>query len=751
MAVIAGEASAFDAPLSVLSGTRVCKIRSRIIPHSIHIMSDTHSTTDSWTGEVHNGDAMELLDELPESSVHALVTDPPYNFEGGFMSREWDDIGTPEEFERWCEAWGEKALRAVRPGGHVLAFGGSQSFHRLTCGLEDAGFEIRDVITWLYGCLSEDTEVLTPDGWKTSDEIHSGDEVVSFDPGTETLRSEPTRRVFRYEHEGEMIRYQSPETDQLVTPNHRVLHRNEGWETIYAMQSDGSMELPILHGSRKSEVPVSGRKGMRDLSDDIRESRPSSSVEETDLWRTIVRQSPSGMGKTSQFKTPRKTGRNGRGGSRGIRLGTTVARTSRVNYSGIVWCVNVPSSYFVARRNGKVFITGNSGFPKALDASKAIDDLIFQDWLGMHPEEKERLNSLDSNSDEYADLERELRERAGALREVSGVKPGHEEFADRSTDGHLGGEDTNDEYKRPWMEREEAASYHMETDPGSEEAERWDGWKTSLKPAVEFVTVARAPLEGRTVAENILRYGTGALNIRPSRIEIRDGGGDGNWSSASTEHRGDVFDKGTSGLTGGVESEMDEDGRYPPNLILDQSAARQVDRGTGSTTKGDGDTYSGQDRSLGPNGIYGNGDPEDGTVHSFDDEGGPARYFKTVDDADQNRFKYTSKASKSERTLDGRIENAHPSVKPVELCEWLVRLVAAPRQTVLDPFCGSGSTLLASRNLGRKFIGFEMQDKWAEVSRARVGLNPENPAALSPDNQTGLGEFAVEETGANDD
>lgn len=103
-----------------------------------------------WTGAVHHGDAFHLLDELPAESVHAVVTDPPYGM--AFMpdTNEWDEFGSPEEYERWCERWGRNVLRVLKPGGHAAVCGGDRTHHRLYCGLEDAGFEIRHTLPWLF-------------------------------------------------------------------------------------------------------------------------------------------------------------------------------------------------------------------------------------------------------------------------------------------------------------------------------------------------------------------------------------------------------------------------------------------------------------------------------------------------------------------------------------------------------------------------------------------------------------------------
>lgn len=94
-----------------------------------------------------HGDARAL--PLASCSIDAVVCDPPYGL--GFMGKAWDTVGEGRAFAAWSETWAIEALRVLRPGGHLLAFGGTRMFHRLTCALEDVGFEVRDVLSWLYG------------------------------------------------------------------------------------------------------------------------------------------------------------------------------------------------------------------------------------------------------------------------------------------------------------------------------------------------------------------------------------------------------------------------------------------------------------------------------------------------------------------------------------------------------------------------------------------------------------------------
>ena len=92
--------------------------------------------------EIYNCDCIEGMRELPADSVDAIVTDPPYGL--CFMGKEWDHGVPGEKF--WVEA-----LRVAKPGAHLLAFGGTRTHHRLACAIEDAGWEIRDCLGWLYG------------------------------------------------------------------------------------------------------------------------------------------------------------------------------------------------------------------------------------------------------------------------------------------------------------------------------------------------------------------------------------------------------------------------------------------------------------------------------------------------------------------------------------------------------------------------------------------------------------------------
>jgi len=127
--------------------------------HEIHALAtETQTFVHPGTGAAAGlifGECVEQMALLPDNSVDCIVCDPPYAMtygkSGGFMGKDFDKFESPWHFQRWCERWGTEALRVLKPGGHIAAFGGNKSHHRLACGLEDAGFDPVDVLDWCRG------------------------------------------------------------------------------------------------------------------------------------------------------------------------------------------------------------------------------------------------------------------------------------------------------------------------------------------------------------------------------------------------------------------------------------------------------------------------------------------------------------------------------------------------------------------------------------------------------------------------
>jgi site-specific DNA-methyltransferase (adenine-specific) len=256
--------------------------------------------------------------------------------------------------------------------------------------------------------------------------------------------------------------------------------------------------------------------------------------------------------------------------------------------------------------------------------------------------------------------------------------------------------------------------------PVTEAAKQWDGWGTALKPSCEFFTLCRKPLSESTIAKNVLKWGTGGINIDGCRVGTetvesgRKGRGECNSESLGKKLMGD--DGGTN------------QGRFPANLIHDGS--QEVMELFPETKSGGGDR-------RGSKSIFGGkGDSE--TSREFKSSKGSAA-----------RFFYCAKASKKDRDeglegfKDGQpvggadkwtetdrrkgegvtrkpSKNTHPTVKPTALMSYLCRLITPPNGVVLDPYMGSGSTGKAAIREGFSFVGIELDPDYYEIAKARV-------------------------------
>jgi DNA modification methylase/transcriptional regulator with XRE-family HTH domain len=388
--------------------------------------------------QLFHGDCREVLATLPDHSVDAVVSDPPYGL--SFMGKRWDyDVPS-------VEVW-QQCLRVLKPGGHLLAFAGTRTQHRMACRIEDAGFEIRDMIAWVYGGGM-------PKSLDVSKAIDKrGGAIAGFEQFRDAVK--------------EAMRQNGVSRKQLQSAlgNHMLSH--------------------YLTAGSQPAIPT-----------------------------------------YSDFKIIRDT----------VGLGNT-------------W-----DYLFAAEAEREVI------------AEKVMTDT------------------------------REARIACS--------------------------------YAAQGIERAGRRLVAI-TAPATEAAKQWQGWHTSLKPALEPLTLARKPLEG-TVAASVLQYGTGAINVDGTRIE------------------------GDAG---------DDTGRWPANFIHDGS--REV------------------------TGILG----------------------------EEARFFYCPKTSAAER---GRGNN-HPTVKPIDLMRYLCRMVTPPGGLVLDPFAGSGSTLLAARREGFRAIGIELSEEYCGIIRSRLG------------------------------
>ncbi len=516
------------------------------------------------------GDCIKEMKKMEENSIDAIITDPPYGLE--FMGKDWDKFGISEgrakrltgsdskgtgdrffdhregasergrysemtipektSMQMFMQVWAIECLRVLKPGGFLLAFGGTRTYHRLVCGIEDAGFEIRDTIMWLYGS-----------GFPKSLNI--------------------------------------------------------------------GKQVDKLNGKRQEEFIALGKY--------IKKQRLKLKLAQSEISKNF----------------PSKTG-------------------------GLTGCVS--------------------------NWEKGCNVPTKKQWIIL----KEKLK-LDNKFDyiiEREEAEREVigKDGRGELKEDMFFSQNIEKAKEKGKSIGYGEWDLT-KAKLP-------------------EAKQWEGWETALKPACEPIVVARKPLSEKNVALNVLKWGTGGINLDDCRIG----------SEIIKEHKlGDTSLMG--GLSGKSEQggyiSLEHQGRFPTNIILDEEAGKLM--------------------------------PDD--MEEYDNLKQQTLMGEVLEPENKSasRFFYCAKASKSERnfgceemedktTDDGREvvsnrphqrgttqrKNNHPTVKPIKLMEYLVKLVSKEGATVLDPFLGSGTTLIACVKLGRKGIGIEKEAEYCEIAKSRT-------------------------------
>ena len=219
----------------------------------------------------------------------------------------------------------------------------------------------------------------------------------------------------------------------------------------------------------------------------------------------------------------------------------------------------------------------------------------------------------------------------------------------------------------------------------------WEGWGTALKPSHEPIVLARKPLSEKSIVDNVLKWGTGAINIDGCRVGNEERTHKG-MSSLGVMH--DDNWKPT-------DIEVTSQGRFPANVMHDGSDVVRDIFPDAKSVKGNPRTATIKNQTKL------NNSKEVFVNHEYDDEGSASRYF------------YCPKTSKSERH-NGAIKNTHPTVKPIELMKYLCRLVTPKGGTVLDPFMGSGSTGMAAKDEGFDFIGIEKEPEYYDIAESRI-------------------------------
>jgi site-specific DNA-methyltransferase (adenine-specific) len=237
------------------------------------------------------------------------------------------------------------------------------------------------------------------------------------------------------------------------------------------------------------------------------------------------------------------------------------------------------------------------------------------------------------------------------------------------------------------------------TAPATAEAEKWSGWAAALKPAFEPIVLAMKPMDG-TQAHNALAWGVAGMNIDAARIGENPGYKYNADRNGTTFHgkQGERIQR--SAAKNGSQFIESTKGRWPANLLLDEEAAAQLDEQTGKLTSGSNNV-----RTKAGDGYHGGMGKAGDVQVAYGDSGGASRFF------------YVGKATRKERGPG----NDHATVKPLDLMKYLLTLLSTPNGgVILDPFAGSGTTLLAAQQLGRRSIGIELSEHNCEIAKSRL-------------------------------
>jgi site-specific DNA-methyltransferase (adenine-specific) len=360
-----------------------------------------------------------------------------------------------------------------------------------------------------------------------------------------------------------------------------------------------------------------------------------------------------------------------------------VHRVLKPGAHGLVWALPRTSHWTACALEDagfeireKVYHLQGAGFPKALDISKAIDQEL------------------------------------GATREVTGETR-------RAGIGRHGR--TDHEVFR--ASTDECNKHIPITAPATPEAAQWDGYKTALKPAAEEWILVRKPLSERNVARNVLVHGTGGLNIDACRVPHNEA-----CRVLKKQQTGHDFYRQAGRYQDTLE--LKPEGRYPPHVVFSHAPdctdaacvegcpVRELGEQSGVSVsngyrKGGGKRFT--DRNYAQDEYTQT--MKRSEYFGASDTGTAARFFPC--------FRYQAKPAPSERA-----GSTHPTQKSLALMEWLVKLVTAPDQTVLDCFMGSGTTGVAALRAGRQFVGVEMDAAYFAIAQQRITEEQNRPKQL---------------------
>ena len=668
---------------------------------------------EQYINKVIQGNSLEKLKDLQDESIDAIVSDPPYEL--GFMGKKWDNTGIAYNVDLWKEC-----LRVLKPGGHLLAFGGTRTYHRMAVAIEDAGFEVRDMLEWIYASgFPKSLNV-----GKAVDKLQGNER--------EDLGEHPT-----INGTGKKWRKNGAEIEYVKESPH-LTKGNSEWEGF------GTALKPAHEPIIMARKPLSdgGLDIAKTICYNIREK--GLLTNQNVLWR-IENVKNAGKQKTKLY-------------SGTIQLPRMVETSAEVVKTNENDCVGkqIQKLQELMQKSGEKQTQFN--------IEKTAENLTEPTKSGLQNTQNDFNKNESSVSlmpmvGNASAVEKQAQSSSLLTISENGV-----EDTEKNSDTKIStlGSKSKDSQKKdldycagtatlPTLNMEVVHIIKIEFENKEYEfAQLIDGsfvWNNNLSPF-------REP-RPCTIVENVLKHGTGAIDIDGCRIPIDMSLKDPAYNplyryqnkdkyrqpSDNGQRTGEII-KFTNSL-----NPPSEQGRFPANIICTDDAlndgvmTKSGKMGPEHTRHTDGSK----------NGIYGKFDINHPLGKTPADSGSKSRYFDIDVWAEKHGLLQFPKASKRERNegcegleekgkvfngqsanpskevkdVEARFNtqptaNYHPTVKPVHLMSWLVRLVSKEGDTVLDPFMGSGTTGVACKKLNRNFIGIELSEEYCKIAEARL-------------------------------
>jgi len=714
------------------------------------------------TSTTFNGDCVEQMKLMDDNSVDSVVCDPPYGL--SFMGKEWDSFTDGQAMGEWSRRWAVEAFRVLKPGGHIIAFAGSRTYHRMAQGIEDAGFEIRDQIMWMYGSGF-------PKSLNVSKAIDKrGGVVADFEPFRDAViqamkDTGVTRKELSDALGNDMLSHYITKGSQPAVPkleDYKIIRDTLGlgdeWDDLFLPEA----EREVVGKGTSGIAAAFGEENLGSI-EGLEAPEYDVTVAETDMakkwegWGTALKPAH------EPCVLARKP------------FPSSVVENVLKHGTG---AINIDESRIAASDEDKASMRYERSrsmwsSPEGQWREDTGDDTSFV----AHDNGRFPTNVLLSHHEECTEEEcvndcprATLDRQSGhtkSRKAASGV--GFNKSA------VFGGGDEDFDTVRGHDDEGGASRYFY--------APELD---TDFNTDHDSAVVARKPFKG-TVAENVLEHGTGGMNIDGARVgetmrDVEEGTGEkisenGSMNGYNTSRRvvgqvkgryptnvivshheeckptGEFVEttRGGSGTGGSTRPDsVFESSGFKPNNEIDKTPATPervevydchpkcprllLDKQSG-TVGGSGSvkvSSGGQNRQASweaGGGMLAAGSVNTG-VRDFGDAGGASRFFYAAELEERagewgpdfegaDRFMYCPKPTKAERHVGGRV-NIHPTVKPVDIMRYLCRLVTPKGGTVLDPFMGSGTTGVAAILEGFNFIGIELDPDFHELAEYRI-------------------------------